>query len=102
MAVGPVAARACTSAGPASNKNAARATGAITPVIARTCIALLLRRFSRRISNAEEAEDRVPCDFSPQKPTKRAASSTLLRSETTALAGKLSSGQPMAMAFMIT
>lgn len=35
-------------------------------------------------------------------PTKTEASSTLLRSETTALAGKLSSGQPRATAFIMT
>lgn len=36
------------------------------------------------------------------KPTNTAASSTLFRSETTTFAGKLSSGQPNAMLFMIT
>jgi hypothetical protein len=42
----------------------------------------------------EEGED--------QNPTNRAASATGFRSETTAFAGKLSSGQPSATAFMIT
>ena len=40
--------------------------------------------------------------YSSSKPMKTAASSTDLRFETTALAGKLSSGQPMAMQIMMT
>jgi hypothetical protein len=36
-----------------------------------------------------------------QKPTNTAASSTDLRSDTTALAGNVSSGQPSAMLFMM-
>ena len=52
------------------------------------------------------ARNRNDADFTtllyPSNPTNTAASSTDLRSETTAFAGKLSSGQPSAMLFMIT
>lgn len=58
-------------------------------------------RVDNNAQHVEQAEQHLTGDHS-SKPTNRTASSTLLRFDTTALAGNSSSGQPIATQIMMT
>jgi hypothetical protein len=66
----------------------------------RPCLFVMMGRLRSPIPH--RAFRVVASRLHPPNPTKVVASSTDLRSDTTAFAGKLSSGQPSAMLFMIT